>query len=275
MSMTSFSISREEHAHREVDVDEEEVTFMEGFTFTANRSDYDDGSLEEAELSPPQHTLFGNFTRREEQCEQRDTKYLKTIEAWGPLTEGEEEGEEEEGEEEDSSIECKDALEGLFSVIIRCGGRRDQLKGWKVEWKGSPGRFYYYKEGKGHSFSSRTEVARWLELPGAPAVGQYLLDNIASAKECEDALERLASYVIKCGGRREQVKGWEARRLPSGGRPWVYYSERGERFNSRSNIARYFKLLSTPSKRNPKSRPCGRAPKGKHWDRRKGAWVNK
>jgi hypothetical protein len=111
MSMNSFSNSREEHARREVDVDKEEVTFMDGFTFTANRSDYDDRSLEEAEFSTPQHVLFGNFTRREEQSEQRDMKYLKAIEALAPQTEGEEEEgglEEKEKEEAEGEGEEKE-----------------------------------------------------------------------------------------------------------------------------------------------------------------------
>ena len=44
-------------------MDEEEATFVGGFTFAANRSDYDDRSLGEVEFSTPQYVRLGNLTK--------------------------------------------------------------------------------------------------------------------------------------------------------------------------------------------------------------------
>jgi hypothetical protein len=147
-----------------------------------------------------------------------------------------------------SSKECKDALERLASYVVECGGKRSRVKGWKASRM--PSGFWCYYTVKGRNrFDTRPAVARWLKLPGAPAVGQAnrgpARTNIASVKECKDALERLASYVVERGGSRNRVKGWEASRNTS--RIWSYHTEKGKRFDGRPAVARHFNLLSTPA----------------------------
>ena len=63
----------------------------------------------------------------------------------------------------------------------------------------------------------------------------------------EDALERLASYVVECGGNRNCVKGWKARRRPSG--IWCYHTETGKRIESCPAAARHLNLPTTTKRK--------------------------
>jgi hypothetical protein len=143
-----------------------------------------------------------------------------------------------------SAKQCEDQLENLASYVVECGGKRNRVKGWKASRMPS-GRWSYHSE-TGNRFNSRPDVARWLKLPGALAVGQgRLTTNTSPAKKREDALERLASYVVECGGKRNRVKGWKASRVPSGN--WYYLTEKGKRIEGRSAVARHLNLLDAPA----------------------------
>jgi hypothetical protein len=141
--------------------------------------------------------------------------------------------------------ECDDALERLASYVVQCGGHRRLIRGWRA--LRIPSGCWSFHTNTGNRFENRPAVARWLKLPGAPLVGQaggHSITNIASARECEDALRKLASYIVECGGFRHLVSGWKSSRMPSG--CWSYHTEKGHRFQSRAAVARHLKLPGAP-----------------------------
>ena len=142
-----------------------------------------------------------------------------------------------------SAKECKVKLRELASYVKKCGGGRNQVRDWEAYQITSGA--WCYRTDKDIRFGSRTDVVRWLELPGAPAVGMASSVNIASEQECQDALKKLALYVVECGGKKSLVKGWTIRRNNSGN--WHYYTNDGKYFNSRRNVARHFDLLVAPA----------------------------
>ncbi|GMI35217.1 hypothetical protein TrCOL_g1733 [Triparma columacea] len=139
-------------------------------------------------------------------------------------------------------VASDEALEKLVLYVISCGGKRDSLEGWSARCTLSGAWHYYSKEGT--KFLSRREVARRLKLPGAPMLVQRTIENIASPEECKEALEKLASFVVLCGGTRDLVNGWSARRYPSG--VWTYCSKEGNWFISRPEVARWLELPGAP-----------------------------
>ncbi|GMI37415.1 hypothetical protein TrCOL_g11729 [Triparma columacea] len=66
----------------------------------------------------------------------------------------------------------------------------------------------------------------------------------ATSTERQEALQELASYVVLCGGTRNLLDGWSARRYSSGA--WYCVSKEGESFTSRAKVARWFKLPGAP-----------------------------
>ncbi|GMI35997.1 hypothetical protein TrCOL_g11265 [Triparma columacea] len=60
-------------------------------------------------------------------------------------------------------------------------------------------------------------------------------DNTASDEECKDALTKLATYVVKRGGKEDNVKGLSARRKTHDN--WCYYTENGRGFNNCAAVA--------------------------------------
>jgi hypothetical protein len=142
-----------------------------------------------------------------------------------------------------SPEECKEALEKLALFVISCGGTRDLLEGWSAR-RNSSGTCWLYYSKEGERFQSRPEVARWLKLPGAPMLVQRTIENIASPEECKEALEKLASYIVLCGGTRDLLEGWSARRYGSGA--WHYVSKEGEKFHTRPDVARWLELPGAP-----------------------------
>jgi hypothetical protein len=201
-------------------------------TFSISEDDDDDASednKEEKEVEELCHDLFKDFAATRE-----NKRAKKSNEVMIGATSTKHEALEK--------VASDEALEKLVLYVISCGGKRDSLEGWSARRYRSGQWRYYSKEGK--RFPSRPEVARWLELPGAPMLVQRTIENIASPEECKEALENLASYVVLCGGKRDLLEGWSARRYPSG--IWYYCSKEGKSFTSRAKVARWFKLPGAP-----------------------------
>ena len=89
----------------------------------------------------------------------------------------------------------QEALQELASYVVLCGGTRDLVNGWSATRHLSGGWSWTYCSKEGNWFISRPDVARWLQLPGAP-VQQRIHENTASPEECKEYLEKLATYVI-------------------------------------------------------------------------------
>jgi hypothetical protein len=147
-----------------------------------------------------------------------------------------------------TKVDCKEKLEELASYVVLCGGTRDLVNGWSAKHDASKQRWTYYSNERTKCFESRSAVARWLKLFGVPKLGrvtgQRTIENIASPEECEEALEKLVSYVVLCGGKRDLLEGWSTRRNTS--KSWHYESKQGNRFQSRPEVARWLNLLGEP-----------------------------
>ena len=59
-------------------------------------------------------------------------------------------------------------------------------------------------------------------------------------KRQDEALARLALYVISCGGKRDSLEGWSAGRNKSG--KWNYFSKEGNWFTSHREVGRWLEL---------------------------------
>jgi hypothetical protein len=148
-----------------------------------------------------------------------------------------------------SHEECKEKLEELASYVVLCGGKRDLLEGWSTRRDTS--RKWRYSSKKGNIwFKCRPDVARWLELPGAPILDPRTNENIASPEECKEALEKLVSYIVLCGGTRDLLEGWSTRRA----KKWRFLSKEGMIFQSRPDVARWLNLPCAPDGRTKESK---------------------
>jgi hypothetical protein len=134
-------------------------------------------------------------------------------------------------------------LEKLASYLVSCGGTRDLADGWSA--KRVSGQWHYYPKEGTKFFESRADVARWLKLPGVSKLEQRTIENTASQEECNAYLEKLVTYVISCGGKRDSLEGWSARRYGSG--TWGFVSKEGIGFKCRPDVARWLNLPGAPA----------------------------
>jgi hypothetical protein len=74
----------------------------------------------------------------------------------------------------------------------------------------------------------------------------------ATSTERQEALQELASYVVLCGGTRDLLEGWSARRATS--KKWHYYSKNGQRFASLPDVARWLNFPCAPDGRTKVSK---------------------
>jgi hypothetical protein len=154
------------------------------------------------------------------------------------------------GQSRPRTLTSSEALQELASYVVSCGGTRDLVNGWSARRYSTTNSttksetWHYLNSKEGQWFASRPEVARWLELPGAPMLEQRIEENIASPEECKEALEKLACYCVLCGGKRDLLEGWSARRDKS--KDWHYYTKNGTSFKSRPDVARWLNLPGAP-----------------------------
>ncbi|GMH66589.1 hypothetical protein TrRE_jg7156 [Triparma retinervis] len=127
----------------------------------------------------------------------------------------------------------------LSDYVVVCGGTKELVDGWTAERDKRNITIYYTEEGT--RFESLPAVARHLKLPRAPNTRKA---NTTASSSPAEVIEKLSDFLVECGGENNLVKFWSARRDKS--THWLYFSDQGNRFSNRLEVARHFALPYIP-----------------------------